>query len=121
MGIISTDKGDIAFQSKTQALEIIRELVKNEKEIWVSGDSKNPCMAICINGEHAAITFFQDEDGGMWLSYNEDNTEAVPFTAGGEEWIPDADAVIGAEDMISCVDEFLDSYKRPECIRWQDL
>jgi hypothetical protein len=121
MGIISTDKGDITFQSKTQALEIIRELERNEKEIWVSGDSKYPCMAICVNGEHAAVTFFQDEDSDMWLSYSEDNTEPVTFTAGGEEWIPDPDAVIGVDDMISCVDEFLNSYQRPECIRWQDL
>ncbi len=121
MGSISTDNGEICFQSKAEALDIIREMIKKEKEIWVSGDEKNPCMAICINGEHAAITYFQDEDGDMWLSYNEDNTESVTFTAGGEEWIPDSDAVIGLDDVILCVDEFLDSYQRPGCIKWQEL
>ena len=57
----------------------------------------------------------------MWLSYNENNQEVITFVAGGEEWIPEPNAVIEIKDMLSCVKEFLNSFERPSCICWQDL
>ena len=48
-------------KSEDQALDIIREALVNEKEIWINGDNENPCMAICINGEYAAITDLNEE------------------------------------------------------------
>ena len=121
MGIVSLGKDNFEINSVDQALQIIKNAMSNEKEIWISGDNEYPSMAICLNGEHAAITYFQSEDGGMWLSYNENNQKVVTFFAGGEEWIPEPNAVIGINDMLSCVKEFLYSYERPSCICWQDL
>ncbi len=121
MGIISTGKGNIKFQSVNQALEIIKKEIEDEKEIWISSEKEYPSMAICLNGEYAAITYFQSEDGEMWLSYNDNNQKEVTFLAGGEEWSPAPNAVIGINDMLSCVKEFLNSYERPACICWQDL
>ena len=121
MGNISLGKNNIEFRSVDQALDIIKNAMSNEKEIWISGDNVYPSMAICLNGKYAAITYFQSEDGVMWLSYNENNQKVVTFLAGGEEWIPEPNAVIGINDMLSCVKEFLNSYERPTCICWQDL
>lgn len=120
-GTVSTEKGDFCFNSIDQALEIIKNAMTEEKEIWISMENKYPCMAVCLNGNYAAITYFQSEDGEMLLSCNEDNQEVVSFVAGGEEWIPEPNAVIGIDDMFSCIREFLDSAERPSCIHWQDL
>ncbi len=121
MGIISIGKGNIEFHSVDQALEIIKNAMPDEKEIWITGEKEYPSMAICINGKYAAITYFQSEDGEMWLSYNEENQNVISFVAGGEEWIPEPNAVIGIKDMLSCVRDFLVSYEKPSCIRWQEL
>ena len=119
MGFISIEKGNIVFQTVDQAVDIITEALVNEKEIWINRDNENPCMAICVNGEYAAITYFNGED--MWLSYNKDNMVRVTFQAGGEEWIPDQDVVISINDMFSCVKEFIETNQRPTCIQWQEL
>lgn len=121
MGIISIGKGNIEFYSVDRALKIIKNAMLDEKEIWISGEKEYPSMAICINGEYAAITYFQSGDGEMWLSYNEENQKEVKFVAGGEEWTPEPNAVIGIDDMLSCAMEFLKSSERPSCIRWQEL
>ena len=113
MGTISLGKDNFEIHSGDQALQIIKNAMSDENEIWISGDNKYPSMAICLNGQYAAISYFQSEDGEMWLSYNENNHKVVTFLAGGEEWIPEPNAVIGIEDMLSCVKEFVDSFERP--------
>ena len=121
MGTISLEKNNIKFHNVNQALEIVKKAITKEKEIWISGDDEYPSMAICLNGEYAAITYFQSQDGTMWLSYNENNQKEIIFVAGGEEWIPEQNVVVGTNDMLSCVQEFLNSLERPSCICWQEL
>ena len=106
MGTVSLGKDNFEIHSVDQVLQIIKNAM---------------CMAICLNGEYAAITYFQSDNGEMWLSYNEKNQKVVTFLAGGEEWIPEPNAIIGINDMLSCVKEFLSSYERPSCISWQEL
>lgn len=121
MGRISSSKGDYTFQGKEQAIDIIRNFLSDEREFWINGEKEYPCMAICVTDEYAAITYFQNENDEMWLSYNENNQEKVSFTAGGEEWNPDANVVIRERDMFLCVDEFLETNEKPTCIHWQEL
>ena len=121
MGTVSLGKDNFEIHSVDQALQIIKNAMSDEKEIWISGDNEYPSMAISLNGEYAAITYFQSDNGEMWLSYNEKNQKVVTFLAGGEEWIPEPNAIIGINDMLSCVKEFLSSYERPSCISWQEL
>lgn len=80
-----------------------------------------PGLAICISGNFAAISCFEDEDGNMWLSLNELNDTPVTFTAGGEEWAPEANAVVSVEDALACAEESLMTAVRPESINWQEL
>jgi len=58
MGKISLEKNNIEFSSVDQALDIIKNAMSDEKEIWISGDNVYTSMAICLNGEYAAITYF---------------------------------------------------------------
>ena len=113
IGIISTSKGDFTFQSTEHVIE--------NNDIWISGEQPYPCIAVCINGEYAAVNFFQNDTGDIWLSYNDKNQKEVTFIADGNEWKPDADAIITLSDAFSCIREFLETYERPVCIQWQEL
>ena len=51
----------------------------------------------------------------------QENHEEVTFMAAGEEWEPDANAVISLNSAFSCIREFCATYERPSCIQWQEL
>ena len=119
--IISTDKGDFTFQSPEDAIKFIQTAVQENNDIWISGELPYPCIAVTINGEYAAVNYFQNDTGDIWLSYNDKNQKEVTFIAGGEEWKPDVEAIITLNDAFSCIREFLDTYERPTCIQWQEL
>ena len=121
IGTVSTNRGDFTFQSADDVIEFIRTAAQDNNDIWVSGEQPYPCMAVCINGEYAAINFFQGEAEGIWLSYNDKNQKEVTFFAGGDEWTPDVDAIIALSDAFLCIREFLGTYERPTCIEWQEL
>jgi hypothetical protein len=121
MGTISTNEGDFFFDSVKKAIEIMRGMSRKMSEAWISGDNPYPCLAICINDEYAAVTYFQDEDGEIYLSCNAGNKNEVEFKAGGEEWKPDPDVVISFEDAIKCVEEFLNTGEQPSNIKWQHM
>lgn len=121
MIVVSTNKGDFSFQSEYEVLKFIQATVQKNGEIWVSGKEAYPCMAVCINGKYAAVNYFQNDAGDMWLSYNEKNQEEVIFMAGGEEWEPDVHAIISIKSAFSCVREFCTTYERPSCIQWQEI
>lgn len=107
IGIISTNKGDFTFQSAEDAIKFIRTVTQKNNDIWISGEQPYPCIAVCINGEYAAINFFQNDTGDIWLSYNDKKRKEVTFIADGNEWKPDADAIIALSDAFSCIREFL--------------
>ena len=121
IGIISTNRGDFTFQSAYDVIEFIRTAAQENNDIWVSGEQQYPCVAVCINGEYAAVNFFQNDAGEMWLSYNDKNEREITFIAGGDEWKPESNAIIALNDAFSCIREFLDTYERPTCIQWQEL
>ena len=121
MGLLSFNNGNYGFQSIDEALTVIKTHSLEIDEIWVSDKEKYPCVAVCTNGEYAAVTYFGKEEGDMYLSFNVYNQIKVDFTAGGEEWIPEPDAVISKDKAIECIKEFLETGNKPECIKWQSL
>lgn len=121
MIIVSTSKGDFSFQSEDEVLEFIQTTEKENYEIWISGKDAYPCMTVCINGKYAAVHYFQNDIGDMWLSYNEENQEEVTFMVSGEKWEPDIHAIISVERAFACIREFCAAYEIPSCIQWQEL
>lgn len=121
MFIVGTNKGDFSFQSADDVLNFTQIVVKGNGEIWISGEQPNPCMAVCINGEYAAINYFENDTGDMWLSNNVENQEEVTFIVAGEEWEPDVSAVISLSSAFSCIREFCATLEKPSCIQWQEL
>ncbi|MCI8669449.1 MAG: hypothetical protein HFI34_08025 [Lachnospiraceae bacterium] len=121
IGIISTNKGEFSFQSEDDVIKFIQTAPQENNDIWISGEQPYPCMAVCINGEYAAVNFFQNDEGDVWLSYNDRNQTEVTFIADGSEWSPDSNAVISLNDMFLCIREFLNTYEKPTCIQWQEL
>ena len=85
IGIVSTNRGDFTLQSADDVLKFIRTSAQENNDIWISGEQPYPCIAICINGEYAAVNFFQNDAGEMWLSYNDKNQKEVTFIAAGDE------------------------------------
>ena len=121
IGIVSTNKGDFTFQSPEDAIKFIQTAAQEHIDMWISGEQPYPCIAVCINGEYAAVNFFQNDSGDVWLSYNDKNQKEVTFIADGSEWKPNADAVIALNDAFSCIRDFLNTYEKPSCIQWQEL
>lgn len=122
MGTVSTDKGDFVFQSIDDVIKFVQTAAAQEKsDLWISGDDEYPCLAVCTSGPYAAVNFFQNDTGDIWLSYNDKNQNEITFIADGAEWRPAPDSVISLNDAFLCIREFLDTYKRPSCIQWQEL
>lgn len=78
-------------------------------------------VLLFVTIESMLLLIFQNDTGDIWLSYNDKNQKEVTFIADGNGWKPDADAVIALNDAFSCIREFLETYKRPVCIQWQEL
>ena len=82
-----TNQGDFYFNDKHGLVEFIRR--RHDEfpldEIWISGDEKYPCIALLTNGEYAGISYFGNEEGDIWLSQGDLNTE-TNFLASGVEW-----------------------------------
>ena len=121
MGLISAHNGDYVFETADEAMDIVKSRLSDKNDIWISLDDKYPCLVVWISGDHAALNYYQDEAGEMWLSYNADNHEEVSFMAGGEEWSPEATAIVSADNAYACIRTFLETGSRPDCIKWQEL
>ena len=113
-------EGDFQYETKEEiAGHIRRSTALPFDDIWLSGDSEYPCLAVLVNGDMACVHYFE-EDGIMWQSCG-DFSKGTVFLAGGEEWYAPADTVVSIESAICCAEEFFDSMKRPDCIEWQRL
>ena len=100
MIVVSTDKGNLSFQSVDDVLKFVQTSAQENIELWISGKQPYPCISVCISREYAAINYFM---------------------AAGEEWEPDVNAVISINTAFSCIREFCATYERPCCIQWQEL
>lgn len=116
---VSTDSGDFELNSREEVINFMQS--GRRPEFWISGAEAYPCLAVCVSGDFAAVNFFRREGGEMSLSYNRAGEQEVTFTAGGEKWTPDPEAVISFQNALARVKEFLDTGERPGCIGWQEL
>lgn len=121
MAIVSTNQGDFIFQSVDDVIEFVQTAAQKKADLWISKDSEYPCLAVCTNEQYAAVNFFQNDTGDIWLSYNDKNHNEITFIADGAQWCPAADAVISLNDAFLCIREFLSTDEKPSCIQWQEL
>lgn len=117
---VCTNTGDFPLQTKSEIAEQIQKSAALPlDEIWISGETEYPCLAILVNGANSCLTYFEKE-GVMWLSYGT-RQRPVLFIAGGVEWEAPADSVISTEDAIACMKTFFETREKPTCIEWQLL
>ena len=121
MHVIST-KGDRICQSKTEIIEIIKQgaALPQGDEIWISSKEDYPCLSVLIKGKYACLHYFENDEGDVWQS-NGDFNEEVVFLAANDEWTAPEYTIIPVESAINCMEEFCDTIKRPESIRWEAL
>ena len=120
---ITSTKGDKICQSKAEIIEIINQgaVLPQGDEIWISStEEEYPCLSILVKDKYACVHYFENEEGNVWQSDGDFNEE-VTFLAGGEEWAAPEYTIIPIETAINCMEEFCDTLKRPECIRWEAL
>lgn len=118
---VSTDKGEFVCQTKQRIDEIIRSSALNPfDDIWISGTSKYPCLAILVNGGYACIHYFQNEKcaGEQSIGHYEAD---IAFACRGTEFDMPGNAVVSLDEAIACVDFFFDTNQRPDCIKWREL
>ncbi len=46
MIIVSTNKGDFDFRTTDEVLKFIQSEAQEETDIWISGETAYPCLAI---------------------------------------------------------------------------
>ncbi len=51
---VSTDKGNLSFQSVDDVLKFVQTSAQENIELWISGKQPYPCISVCISGEYAA-------------------------------------------------------------------
>lgn len=112
---------DTHYYSKAEIAEQIRRSsALPTDDLWISGESEYPCLAILINGQFACMHYFENSSGTMFQSIGS-NSRHIAFIAGGEEWEAPESSVVTLEEAIACIEEFCDTLKRPVCIQWQEL
>lgn len=114
---------DKICQNKAEIIKIIKQgaALPQGDEVWISnGGEDYPCLTILAKDKYTCIHYFENDEGSVWQS-NGDFNEEVVFLAGGEEWTAPEYTIIPIETAMNCMEEFCDTLKRPECIRWEAL
>lgn len=119
---VATNQGDFAFAGREELLAFIEAWREEfpQDEIWIAGTEKYPCLALQTNGEYACVNYFEDEEGNMWLSRGNLETE-ITYYAAGETWNAPADASVRYDEALAGVAEFCETMQRPACLDWQAL
>ena len=118
---IANCKGDFEIKSWDELEQQIRESSSNPyDDIWISGETEYPCLAVLINGSYACVHFFLNEEGDMWQSVGEGDKDMV-FVNNGEESEMPADSIISLERAVECAKQFYQTKKKPTCIEWREL
>ena len=114
---VSTGKGEIVCQSKTEIAEIIKQsaTLLQGNEVWVS-------LSVLIKGQYACVHYFKNDEGDVWQSCGNFNKEVTFFAGEGDrEWVAPGYVIVPLEKAISCMEEFCDTFERPNCIEWEAL
>lgn len=120
---VATNKGDIVCKTPQEVENIIINSSKKPlDEIWVSGEDEYPCLAVLVNGDLTSICYFLNENGDMWQSVgNAESNGSVEFLVGGELDERPEYTVVSLEAALECVKQFCDTFYKPDCIEWEEL
>lgn len=120
MNIANCD-GDFTCQAWEEIENLIIESSQHPfADIWLSGKTEYPCLAILVNGEYACVHYFLNDQGEMWQAVG-DGEKDVVFLSGGERSEMPADAVVSLERALECTKQFYETEERPDCIEWREL
>ena len=118
---IATRNGDLSFTTWPEIEEFLCNCEKGiPDDLWLSGDSEYPCLAILVNSQYACVHYFLNDNGDMWQSVGNGEQDVIFFAGGVDTEMP-ADCVISLEQAIACAKQFFHSSDKPDCIEWQEL
>ncbi len=120
MNIANCD-GDFECNTWNELENLIRNSSQNPfDDIWLSGNTDYPCLAILVNGNYASVHYFLNDEGDMWQSVGCGEQDIVFETNGDRTEMP-ADCIITLDKAIECAKQFYDNFDRPVCIEWREL
>ena len=118
---IATRNGDLTFSSWPEAEEFLCSCeTEVPDDLWLSGDTEYPCLAIMVNGRFACVHYFLNNNGDMWQSVGCEERD-ITFSVGGEYTEMPANTVVPLEQAIACARQFFHSPAKPDCIEWRAL
>lgn len=118
---IASSNGEHTLSSWPETEAFLRECAANRPDdIWLSGDTDYPCLAMMLSGCYACVHYFLNDNGDMWQSVGQEEQDFT-FLVNGEQTEMPGDTVISLEQAIACARQFFDSPERPDCIEWQEL
>lgn len=119
---ISNCNGDYECHSLTELENFIRKSsLKQFDDIWLSGNTEYPCLAILVKGSYACVHYFLNDEGDMWQSVGYGDLDITFILSNGDESDKPADCVISINEAIQCARQFYGKLDKPDCIEWREL
>ena len=56
MIVVSTDKGNLSFQSVDDVLKFVQTSAQENIELWISGKQPYPCISLCVLAENMQLS-----------------------------------------------------------------
>lgn len=118
---IANNNGNFECHSWHELENLIKKSSLNPfDDIWLSGDTEYPCLAILINGKYACVHYFLNDEGDIWQSVGYGDKDIAFFSNGEKSEMP-ADAVISLDKALGCAKQFYEASEMPGCIEWREL
>ena len=122
------------FAGKTECDDAaeLREVLKKRtekgaNEFIISPKERFPYMVMAVNGTHACLSYFRNENDPGFSSVNENpvlppDGSSIFYTNTDDEEIEVANySVVEAGTAVSAVEEFFCTNQLPKCIAWEEL
>jgi hypothetical protein len=97
----------------------------NEYWIYISGETRNPCLAVLVKDDYANLTYFPEDGHPGFQSVGKDTGLApdaiVIFNVHSEEMEISADAVVPFSVAVQAVKDFFETATMSKCLEWDEM
>jgi hypothetical protein len=99
----------------------------NEYWIYISDETRNPCLAVLVKDNYANLTYFPEDGHPGFQSVGKDtglDSEVIVMfncNSPGEEMEISADYVVPFSVAIQAVKEFFAAQIMSKCLEWDEL
>lgn len=100
-------------------IELLRTAASAEDDIWITGNSDYPCLALLVNNNDTVLHYFGDERDTGSISVGDSSRYGQTVTFGDIEL--DGQYAVSRETAAECAKLFIQNGSRPRNIQWAEL